>query len=126
MRFRFVAARLTTITLAALLLVAAPSSRAQSSDLRRPNAGDPAEELAVRFPYGEGVLVSTARVSTSQAYREVERFRPLSDTAALPALTGLLLGALFCFSARQHRSRRSPNPSLRFAGPRAPPPLQLA
>lgn len=123
---RLVATRLLTIAVAALLLMAAPSSRAESSDLRRTHDAEPSEAMAVRFPYGEGLLSSTARLATGQAYREIERFRPLSDPAALAALAGLLLGVPSWRSpARQRGSRRSPFPSLRLPGPRAPP-LHLA
>jgi hypothetical protein len=123
---RLVAARLLTIALPALLLVAAPSSRNESSELRPTHAPEPRETLALRFPYDEGLLSSTARLSISPAYREIERLRPLSDPAALAALAGLLLGALSWRSrARQRGSRTSPYPPRRFAGPRAPP-LQLA
>lgn len=122
---RLVTARLLTIALAALLLVAAPSSRNESSERRPTHAPELRETLALRFPYGEGVLSSTARLSTSPAYREIERLRPLFDPFAL-AVAGLLLGALSWRSrAGQRGSHTSPYPPQHFAGPRAPP-LQLA
>lgn len=126
MSLRLVVARMLTVALAVLLLLATPSSRTESSELRPAHAPESSETLAARFPYGEGLLSSTARLSASQAYREIERLRPLSDPAALAGLAGLLLGALSWRSpARQRGSRSSPYPPRRFAGPRAPP-LQLA
>jgi hypothetical protein len=123
---RVAATRLVTLAVAALLLAAAPSSRAESQDLRATNAADGSEALAVRLLYGEGLLSSTPRLSTRQAYREIERLRPLSDPVALAALGIVLFGALsWCSPARLRGRRSSASPARPFAGPRAPP-VQLA
>lgn len=118
--------RLSTVVLAAVLVVAAPSSRAEAPESRPARAAEPNDAFAVRFPYGEGLLSTTARLFGSQAYRAIERSRPVSDPAALATLTALLLGTTcWRFPARRPGSRRSRRLSLPFAGPRAPP-LQLA
>lgn len=122
MSHRLVAARVLTIAVVALLLVAAPSSRNESSEPRLTHAPEPSETFAVPFSYGEGLLSSTAHLSTSQAYRGIERLRALSDPAALAALASLFLRALSRPSlVRQGGSRTSPYPPPRVAGPRAPP-----
>lgn len=122
---RVAAARLLTLALAALLLAAAPSSRAESPDLRPTQAAERGRALDVRLPYGEGLLSSPAWL-TSEVYRGIDRFRPLSVPIALATLGSLLAGVLsWRAPARLRGSRRSASPPRRVAGPRAPP-LQLA
>jgi hypothetical protein len=126
MGFRhFAAARLLTPALAVLLLAAAPSSRTESPDLGPTHAADPVKALDIGLPYGEGLLSTTAWL-TSEVYRGIERFRPLSVPIAVAALGSLLAG----LSSRSspvtlHASPSSASPPRRIAGPRAPP-LQLA
>lgn len=122
---RVSAARLLTLTLAALLLGAAPSSRAGSLELRPTHETRPGMAPDVRIPHHEGLL-STAGSLTGEVYRGAERFRPLSGPAALASLSALLTGASALRSpTRPRKNRASTSPPRRVAGSRAPP-LQLA
>lgn len=122
---RGTAARLLTLTLAALLLGAAPSSRAEPQELRPTQETGQGTAPDVRIPYHEGLL-STAASLTGEVYRGTERFRPLSGLAALASLGALLAGVSSLRSpTRPRKSRCSASPPRRVAGSRAPP-LQLA
>jgi hypothetical protein len=119
------AARLLTPALAALLLVAAPSSWGESPDLRPTRAADPREALAVHLPGGDELLIMS-RLTTSEVYRGIERLRLPSLPIAVAAVGCLLSGVLSWRSpARVRGSRGSLSPPRCFAGRRAPP-LQLA
>lgn len=122
---RDVAARLWLPALAALSLLAAPTSEAGSPNLFPTQSGERPEALGV-FPFDDGLLTSTAWLSVSEYSKGVERSRTPSFPLALAAL-GHLLAFVFCWrSCLRPRGSWPFSSSLqRVAGPRSPP-LQLA
>ena len=121
---RRVAARLWTLTLAALLLGAAPASRLGSLDLAPSQLSERAEVLG-SLPFGEGMVLSSARLFVSES-SGIERSQPLFVASGLVALCTLLaVGVSWRSSLLGRRRWTLLSPLRHLAGPRAPP-LQLA
>jgi hypothetical protein len=113
------------LTLAALLLGAAPAIRLGSLDLAPSHFSEQAEVFG-SFPFGDGMVLSSDRLFTSESSDGIERSRTLSVAGGVVALYTLLAVGVSWSSSPQGRRRWTPLSLLhRVAGPRAPP-LQLA
>jgi len=122
---RPVAARFWALTLAALLLGAAPGSRPASLDLAPSQLSERAEVFG-SLPFGDGMVLSSDRLFISESSDGIERSRSLSVAGGVVALYTMLAVGAGWGSSSLGRRRWTPLSLLhRIAGPRAPP-LQLA
>ena len=121
---RPVAARFWTLILVALLLGVAPASRLGSLDFAPSRLGERPEVFG-NHPFGDGMVLGSARLFVSESSGIEERSLPVSVTAGLVALCTLLAVGASWGSSLLGGRRPLLSPLERIAGPRAPP-LQLA